>query len=142
MANSMDSTPDLLSDHQLEVDEQSGSHLKDAGIWAKTIAIITTVICGLLIIAVGALSKFFFGPHMYRGGAYITGMVTGVLILAGVASIFIINLFRFSSGMASGIANQDMAEFEKGITGLKNYFIFMGVGTLALTFYYIIRLIS
>ena len=142
MDNSSGSTPDLLSADQLEVDEQSGSYLKDAAIWAKAIAIISTIICGLLIVALGALSKFFFGPYAYRGGAYVTGMVAAVLILAGVAAIFIINLFRFSSGMASGIANQDMGEFEKGISGLKNYFIFMGIGTLLLTFFYIIRLIS
>lgn len=143
MENISDGNPDLLPSTQLEVNEESSTHLKDAGIWARTIAIILCVICGLGIIAIGFFGTIFGGSAFaYRGSGYIGGLIIGALIVIGLALLFIINLFRFHSGISGGIANQDEAEFEKGVTGLRNYFICSGVLALILCLFYFVQLIS
>lgn len=142
MENLNESKPDLLLSTGLQVDEQSSSHLKDAGLWAKSIAIISAVIGGLAIMSVLIFGGTFGRLGSYSAEGYFIGMITGITIVAAIALIAIISLFRFSSGMVNGINNQDTAAFEKGITGLKTYFILVGVLTLLFTFVAIVRLIN
>lgn len=141
MGNSGNNQPDLLAATQLEVTEESSSHLKDAAIWARTIAVVLCIICGLVVIAIGYFGTIFlaFG---YSGEGYYAGIIIVILVLAGLASLFIANLFRFSSGVSGGIASQDGAKFEKGITGLRNYLVCTGVLTLLFSLIYLVRLIS
>ena len=142
MENSSDFKPDLLSSNTLEVDEQSGSHLKDAGVWAKAIAIIACIAVGLVSLIVLAFSSIFSRSIGFGLPGYAGVLIFFMLVVVGIALIGIINLFRFSSGMATGVNNQDAGAFDRGIGGLKNYFIFIGVLTLLLTFITVIQLIS
>lgn len=137
-----DLKPDLLSSGGLEVDEQSGNHLRDAGQWARTIAIIASIIGALVTLAVLAFSSTFSRSIGFGLQGYAGVVIAIVLIIMGIALIGVINLFRFSSGMAAGVNNQDMTAFDKGISGLKNYFILIGIFTLFVTLMSVIQLIN
>jgi uncharacterized membrane protein len=136
MENFEEQNLDLLSSGPLEVDEDSGYLLREAGTWAKAIAIISCAAVALLVVVIFGLlgSDVFSG-----GGSFGAGMLLILLFALGLLVIFVISLFRFNKGMQDGVAHQDPESFEKGISSLKDYFVFIGVFSILIALSYIVK---
>lgn len=139
MNNSEEQRLDLLASNMLEVDEATGRHLKEAGVWGKTLAFITIAIVALAMVFFAFYGRLF---SFATNGAEMAGAAVGILLLLGVMTLFILNLFRFSKGIQEGVDNQDIEAFEKGLSGLKNYFIFIAIASALITLSTLFKLLN
>ncbi len=126
MENFDEQKPDLLSTSFVKVDDVSGENWRSAASWAKTIAIILTVFC-VLLIGVFALfgSLLTRLSYLFEGSLIIIFLF--LLVFIGVVAVFVVSLFQFSKGVKEGVETQDTILFEKGINSLKVFFILTGV---------------
>jgi hypothetical protein len=121
---------DHLSGMNLEVDADAGRHITDAGKWAKFIAIVMFIACGLGLMLLLAGSTMLdrllrsVYPSMGRYTAFSTGalMVTILIVTAILVYLFYL-LFNFSQKAPAAVASEDSELLSKGIQSLKLYFI-------------------
>jgi hypothetical protein len=131
---------DHLSGMNLEVDADAGRHITDAGKWAKFIAIVMFIACGLgsmlLLAGSTALDRLLGSvyPGMGRYSSFGTGMfMVIILIAAGILVYLFYLLFNFSQKAPAAVASEDKKLLSKGIQSLKLYFIIStSFGILAL----------
>jgi hypothetical protein len=142
MENFDNSKEDLLSSDYLKVDEWSGNNLKNAATWAKTIAIIGAVIGAIVFCVVLFLgNKLLVFSYMLSESSSIA-LVISVIIFLAVIGLLVVMLFRFSSNVSDSVNSQDVATFEKGIDGLKIFFIASGVLSILYVLLHVINFIS
>lgn len=128
---------DLLTGHTIEMDETSKMNWRKSAIWAKALAIITTIFTGLFLI--GFLIIFLF-ENNYRNDT--AAMAITLTIILALMAMFLVFLFRFANGVTNGIRNADQESFTRALTGLRNYFIAGGVIGFIILFFQLISLMS
>jgi hypothetical protein len=114
----------------LQVDEVSKAHLKEAARWGTFLSIMSFIGMALFIIvftAAGAqLSTMSGGTSLYSLlGA--TGMLLYVVFIVGIYFYPVYALFKFSTNIKAGVNTSDQARFNKGLAYLKGMFKYMGI---------------
>jgi uncharacterized protein DUF5362 len=138
---------------ELQIDGQSNAHLSQAAKWAKFLAIIGFIFCGLLVvygifagILFSSLSRMNtessvpFGNFPNVGGAF---FLTFAIIGAVLYFFPCLYLFRFGSRMQTALRNNDQNTLTNSFGNLKSFYKFLGILTIVvLAFYLLIFLIA
>jgi len=140
------STP-LIS---LGIDSNSRDHLTEASRWARFLAIVGFVICGLIVvfgILAGSIFKNMLSQMSDNGlqGMDMTG-VTSVMsvfyVLIAVIYFFpCLFLFRFANLMKAALISGDQETINKSFQNLKIMFRFMGILTIIFLCFYALGLL-
>jgi hypothetical protein len=124
---------------ELQVDHQSSSYLADTARWAKFIAIVGFIFCGLLVIIAIFAGSFIAGSFSRFGGgmgsdgvaAYGSGIgaiFTILYILAAIVCFFPnLYLFNFANKMKVALRNNDQEQLTQSFRHLKACYRFIGI---------------
>lgn len=137
----------------LGIDPNSKAHLSEAARWAKFLAIVGFIVCGLVvIIGIFAGSILSSMPGQFSselGGMGSMGSGLGAMMAVVYIAIAILYffpclfLFRFANFMKAAIAADDQETLNKSFQNLKVMFRYVGILTIiVLTLYLIVFLIA
>jgi hypothetical protein len=123
----------------LGIDENSKAHLTEAARWAKFLAIVGFVVCGLVVILgifAGSIFNSMFG-RMGEGelsgmdmsglGAMMSVFYIGFALLYFLPCLF---LFRFANQMKMAFENYEQEMLNNSFQNLKKMFRFVGILTI------------
>ena len=133
------------------IDTASRAHLSEAAKWARFLAIVGFVICGLIVI-VGIFAGSFLSmmstvySDEYRGSSALTsGMGAFMAVFyAGMAILFFfpyLFLFRFASHMKSALNTNDQHTLNSSFQNLKIMFRYVGILTIVLLSFYALAIL-
>ena len=135
----------------LGVDPESKAHLAEVARWARFLAIVGFVMCGLIVLA-----GFFAGSLMssmtsryptgfgraYRMNSSMSTMISVLYILFAILYFFpCLYLFRFANFMKAAIASEDQENLNKSFLNLKAMFKFVGILTIIIISLYVLAII-
>jgi|SRR5688572_18447990 len=134
----------------LNLDPSSKMHLAEGARWAKFLAIVGFIMCGLVLLAgifAGSFLKWVGGNYGEYGDAEISA--TGFRVMAMVIYILIaliyffpcLFLFRFASQMKSALASNDQETLNSSFRNLKVMFRYVGIMTIIILCLYAIILL-
>jgi len=138
----------------LSIDPAAKSHLSDAARWAKFLAIIGFIMCGLIVLVGIFAGTFFERFYSSRYEGFDTNMqmnTRGLGVFATVLYILIallyffpcLFLFNFASKMKTALLSDDQSSLNASFQNLKKTFRYLGVLTIiVLSFYIIVLLIA
>jgi len=136
----------------LNIDQASKNHLSEAARWAKFLAIIGFIGCGLLvIIGIFAGSIFSNLSSQYPGFGDAQTEVRGFGAIAAVIYILIailyffpcLFLYNFASKMKAALVADDQNSLNTSFQNLKKTFRYLGILTIiVLSFYVLVFLIG
>lgn len=133
---------DILSDHELKIDEEISGYLIETSKWAKIIVKIIYIVLVVLI-----LLSFYFGfaglaaiaTPIYKiigkGSLIITAFLITIAIVGFVAFYFLLN---FSRRISEGVKLKNIRSINQGLKSLKAHFTIIGIilgGKLLFTIY-------
>jgi hypothetical protein len=115
---------------EMHLDYDGGNILRETIRWSRFLSIVGIVGVGILILAlavaggglIALYSRIVPGIETYAGLLIFIFM----LVLA-IGATLVVMLYRFSVLTRKGIETQDQAIFNKGLKGLKIYFLISGV---------------
>lgn len=118
----------------LQLDQQSISYLSEGARWARFIAIVGFIFCGLMVILaffVGTIFTTVMSSTMGAaagftglGGGFITFMY---IVFAAIGFIPCLFLYRFGSRLQLAVSNNQQDQMHIALKGLKSYFKFIGI---------------
>ena len=123
---------------ELQIDHQSNAYLSEAAKWARFLAIIGFIFCGLFVLF-GLFAGTFTSVMLnrlssvdpnYSGGAVnaMTGVYMVVFILCALLYFFpCLYLFRFATRMRTALANNDQSVLVNSFGSLKSFYKFLGI---------------
>ena len=129
------------------IDQSSRAHLAEAAKWAKFLAIVGFVMCGLIIVLsffIGALfstsmSKYGDSPAFGSGFGII---MTIVYLSFGVLYFFpCLFLFRFANNMIVALNSNEQITLNRSFQNLKIMFRYVGILTIIVLALYIIAFV-
>ena len=135
----------------LGIDTNSKAHLSEAARWAKFLAIVGFVVCGLVLV-VGIFAGSIFSS-MTRGfrdsgfGDMPMGSGFGTMmavIYIGIALLYFfpcLFLFRFATLMKTAIATDEQQTLNTSFQNLKKMFRFVGILTIIILSFYVLVLL-
>ena len=129
------------------IDQLSRAHLSEAAKWAKFLAIIGFILCGLVLI-VGVFAGVFFSSlsnaygDEYRSGAYSKGVVVAMLAFyVGFAILYFfpcLFLLRFANHMRNALNTNDQLTLNSSFQNLKIMFRYVGILTIVVISLYVL----
>ena len=129
------------------IDQSSRAHLAEAAKWAKFLAIVGFVMCGLIIVLsffIGAL----FSTSMSRYGDSATfgsgfGIIMTIVYLSFGALYFFpcLFLFRFANNMIVALNSNEQITLNRSFQNLKIMFRYVGILTIIVLALYIIAFV-
>ncbi len=152
----MDESMDMPLETQAEsisLDSIARENLSQAANWARLLAIMGFIGCGVILIAGIFMGLFFsFMNHIptrynYSGSAISaanrTGMI-GVIYSIGALLFFFrcLYLFRFANKMRSGLQKRSQDEVNQSFNNLKKLFRYNGIMTLVIVSLYMVMLFA
>ena len=133
------------------IDTASRAHLAEAAKWAKFLAIVGFVVCGLIVIVgifAGSFLSMMSGVYSdeYRGSSALTrGMGAFLAVLyIGMAILFFfpyLFLFRFANHMKSALNTNDQQTLNSSFQNLKIMFRYVGILTIVLLSFYALAIL-
>ncbi len=138
-------TPTNLFD--LQVDQQSSVFLAESAKWARFLAILGFIMCGMLVLVGLFMGSFLAGrmSSMNIGGStmFSGGIFTFVYILIALLYFFpCLYLFHFGSKMRTALRNNDQEILLESFKNLKSCFKFYGILAIIVLGFYAIALIA
>ena len=134
----------------LGIDQDSKTHLMEAARWARFLAIVGFVVCGLVVFA-GIFAGSMIDQMMNRfgenefGGANVKGLrSTMSVIYIGFAVLYFfpcLFLFRFANKMKVAFATYEQDILNKSFQNLKIMFRFVGILTIIVLCLYALSLL-
>ncbi len=129
---------------ELQVDHQVTSYLGETARWAKFLAIIGFIFCGLIVL--GAL---FAGSVLSGAFGRLGGMGGGLSVLiggvyAGLALLYFfpcLYLFNFASKMQVAIRSNDQVQLINSFRNLKSCYKFLGILMIVVLSFYALAII-
>jgi hypothetical protein len=126
------------------IDPSTKAHLAEAAKWAKFLAIVGFVMCGLVVIL-----SFFMGTILSSMGSYSNddagfgaglGIFVTIFYLAlGVLYFFpCLFLFRFAINMTAALNTNDQLTLNRSFQNLKIMFRYVGILTIVVLSLYIL----
>jgi len=134
----------------LNIDPNSQSHLTEGAKWAKFLAIVGFVMCGLIAIFgvfAGSILTSFNSRNSELGNdrAYTAGMGIGAAILyIGIAVLYFfpcLFLYRYSVKMKQALTTKDQDTLTSSFQNLKIMFRYMGILTIVVLAFYLILIL-
>ncbi len=138
-----ENTPESLLDMHLDYD--GGNRLRETVRWSRFLSISGMVSVGLftLILIFAGPKAIAFYEESYPGlENFIVPIIILFLLLMGVLGVLVWMLYRFSIMTRDGIAGQDQVMFNRGLKGLKTYFLISGILAILSLLFNILTLIS
>jgi len=131
----------------LNIDPNVKNHLSEAAKWAKFLAIVGFVICGLVV-----LMGIFAGSFLASMGRYssseseITGAMSTLLavvyiLFAVLYFIPVLFLYRFATQMKIALASNDQGVLTTSFQNLKRMFRYVGILTIIVLAFYALALL-
>jgi hypothetical protein len=126
-------TPNVFT---LQIDTGNTPYLNEAAKWAKFLAIVGFVFCGLIAVAAffaGTLLSTYFGQFEATDTSNSVSSITGIfltvyyLIVAILYFIPSLYLFNFASKMQAALRNNDQMTLNTSFRNLKACFKFWGI---------------
>ena len=135
-------TPELLDMH---LDYDGWNVLRETVRWSRFLAIVGMVGLGLMLLLVPLA-----GPRIIT---LYSAVLPGIedfawlilfvfLVIVAIAGLLVFMLYRFSILTRRGIETQDQAVFNRGLKGLKTYFLISGILALLSLLFNILSLTS
>jgi len=129
----------------LQLDPPGVDYLRESAKWAKFIAIIGFIFCGLMVIAslfMGSILASSMSDVM-GGAGVVGGGVFTVMYMLFAALWFVpcLYLFRFSSKMQVALRNNEQETLLNALKNLKSYFKFIGILLIIVLSLYAIAII-
>lgn len=127
---------------QLILDAEAQSYLKEAGKWARFLAIMGFIFCGLILIFALFIGTFFsimskISPVYNSMPQGVGGVVSVVYILIDVLYFFFpLYLMQFSDKIKKGVVFSDSRYITAGIEKLKSFFKLWGIVTIVVLSFY------
>jgi hypothetical protein len=123
-----ENTPESLLDMHLDYD--GGNRLRETVRWSRFLSI-----SGMVCIGLSTLALVVAGPKIialydesYPGlENFIVPIIILFLLLMGVLGVSVFMLYRFSVMTRNSIERQDQGMFNRGLKGLKTYFLISGI---------------
>lgn len=128
----MESNMQTSSLFELQLDHEASIYLKDAARWAKFLAILGFIGCGLM--ALGSLSIGSSVATSYAAvgmGSALGAGVTVLYILIALLYFFpCLYTYNFAKKMQLALNNNDQVQLNQSFRNLKSCFRFLGILTL------------
>ncbi|MBK7434373.1 MAG: hypothetical protein IPI66_11035 [Chitinophagaceae bacterium] len=127
-----------LLNTDLQVDAEVQQHLSDAAKWARFIAIVGFVLCGILVLA-ELITVFDTDFSVGRRSNYDTRKTQEISPVFSLVILFVFTLlwffvslytYRFAVKMRSAIANTDQFSFTDSMHNLARTYRFLGIVTI------------
>jgi hypothetical protein len=133
------------------IDQSSRTHLFEAAKWAKFLAIVGFVMCGLIVVV-----AFFAGSFLammsnsyndgYRSSAVFTGGMGALVIIfyIGIAILCFfpyLFLFRFATRMKAALNTNDQSTLNTSFQNLKIMFRYVGILTIVMLSFYALAIL-
>ena len=134
----------------LGIDPTTKAHLAEAAKWARFLAIMGFIMCGLVVIIgifAGSFlsvftSRYGTGQDMPMAGAgFGAAMVVFYIIFAVIYFLPCLFLFRFAGLMKSALASNDQNTLNTSFQNLKKMFRYVGILTIIVIALYLIILL-
>ena len=129
---------------ELQVDPASQMYLRDTAKWAKFLAIIGFIMCGLIIL-IGIFASSVFTAMGSRFGnegtfpAAMGGFLAFVYICVAVVAFFpYLFLLKFSNHMLRALRNNDQQQLTSSFRNLKACYKYVGILTIIFLTLYIL----
>lgn len=132
---------------ELAIDQESHSHLAETARWAKFLAIVGFVTCGLI-----AIMAFVIGPYLsstafaaFPGnglGAAAGALITALYLAIAVAYFFpCLFLFHFSVRLKAALRDNDQVKLTSSLKAQKTLFKYVGIMTIIILSLYALVLV-
>jgi Family of unknown function (DUF5362) len=134
----------------LNIDPITKNHLSDAARWAKFLAIMGFIVCGLIVIVgifAGSLVQNFSSRYEGFGNTEINtrgfgAVATVMYILIALLYFFpCLFLFNFASKMKIALLSNDQNKLNSSFQNLKKTFRYVGVLTIIILSCYVLALV-
>jgi heme/copper-type cytochrome/quinol oxidase subunit 2 len=136
----------------LSIDPMSKAHLADAARWAKFLAIMGFIVCGLIVIVgifAGSVLESFSSTRRYEGFDSNVEMTRGLGIVATVFYILIavlyffpcLFLFNFASKMKTALLSNDQDVLNSSFQNLKKTFRYIGVLSIIVLAFWVVGML-
>lgn len=129
----------------MNVDQNGKAHLAEAARWAKFLAIIGFIICGLIVLAglfVGSFMSVFssrYGANPYNdfpaGPGFTAAMTVYYIVIALIYFFPNLFLFRFATKMKTALASNNQEILNSSFQNLKATFRYLGIVTLIMVIF-------
>jgi len=133
------------------IDQSSRAHLSEAAKWAKFLAIVGFVMCGLIVVmAIFAGSFLAMMSNSYNDGYSNSARLTGgmgafvAILYIGIAILFFfpyLFLFRFATRMKAALNTNDQLTLNTSFQNLKIMFRYVGILTIVMLSFYALAII-
>ena len=133
------------------IDQSSRAHLSEAAKWAKFLAVVGFVLCGLIVvIAIFAGSLFAMLANSYNDGYSSSAQLTGgmgafvTIFYIGIAILFFLPylfLFRFATRMKTALNTNDQRTLNTSFQNLKIMFRYVGILTIVMLSFYALAIL-
>jgi hypothetical protein len=132
---------------ELSIDHESHSHLSETARWAKFLAIVGFVTCGLI-----AILSFFMGSILASttltpystsglgviGGAFITILYLVIAVIYFFPCLF---LYNFSVRLKAALGSNDQVKLNQSLKSQKTLFKYVGIMTIVILSFYALALV-
>jgi len=136
---------------ELHIDAPSSAYLNETAKWAKFLAIVGFIMCGLIVIVAffaGSIFSAAFSRAGQEGGLSAAtggiggGFITVIYILVALLYFFpCLFLFKFASKMKVALRTNDQEQLADSFKNLKACFRFLGILTIIVLSFYALALI-
>jgi hypothetical protein len=129
----------------LHVDHESSSYLGETAKWAKFLAILGFIFCGLFVLG-GLFAGSILSGAMGRFGgdsSRISGVALSFIYILGALLYFFpcLYLFNFASKMQVALRNNDQQQMTQSFKNLKSCYKFVGILMIVILAFYALALI-
>ena len=135
----------------LSIDMNSKAHLSEAARWARFLAIVGFVMCGLIVLGgifAGSIISSLMGGYRGSGfrdspmGSGVSMMMTIFYIGFAVLYFFpCLFLFQFANYMKAAIATENQDSLTTSFQNLKRTFRFVGILTIIVLCFYLLAIL-
>jgi hypothetical protein len=121
---------------ELQVDHNISAYLKETARWAKFLAILGFIFCGLMVLVALFAGSFIAAILSLGGGAaagmgYMGGVVSFLYIVMALLSFFpCLYLYNFASRMQMALRSNDQEQLTKSFRNLKSCYRYIGIFTV------------
>jgi hypothetical protein len=128
----------------LQLDPAGIEYLREGAKWAKFIAIMGFIFCGLMVLVAlfaGTMITAYMGS---AGASPLSGGFVTVIYLAFAALWFVpcLYLFRFASNMQTAVRSNEQQTFVNALKNLKSHFKFIGILLIVTLAIYVVAIIG